>query len=130
MSSLHRPSVGRSRPGMRYHENHHLDLSNRPLTRVMALSFSSPCNSRLGSLGFVLYSKPISKGNKELKSKFTSSVANLIFYKHSCKHIIIFSEMISIPFKIWLRRKYALLIYTQDQTQKRTQRLMTKPYCV
>ena len=37
VSSPHRLSVGRSTPEMRYHGTYHLNLSNRHLTRVMAL---------------------------------------------------------------------------------------------
>ena len=54
VSSLHCPSVGRSRPGMRYHGNHHLGLSNILLTRVMALYVSDPCSSTLGTPGSIL----------------------------------------------------------------------------
>ena len=53
---------------MRYHGNHYLDLSNRRLTRAMALSVSIPCNSKLGFHSFVLYLRKIRKENQELSS--------------------------------------------------------------
>ena len=59
VSNPHHPSVGRKRPGMRYDSNHHLDLSNRPLTRVMALCVSGPRSSTLGFCYFVLCSESI-----------------------------------------------------------------------
>ena len=54
---------------MRYHGNHHLDLSNRRLTRVMALSVSGPRSSRLGFLYFGLCSESKREGinNSSLK---------------------------------------------------------------
>ena len=54
---------------MRYYGNHHLGLSNRRLTRVMALSVSGPRSSRLGFLYFGLCSESEREGinNSSLK---------------------------------------------------------------
>ena len=74
MSSPRRPSVGRSRSGKHYHGNHHLDLSNRRLTRVMVLPVSNPCNSRLGSPCLALCLDTTRKVKSEIgfaKSKWT-----------------------------------------------------------
>ena len=48
---------------MRYHENHHLGLSNKRLTRQMALSVSGPYSSTLGTYCSVLRLKLIEKKN-------------------------------------------------------------------